>query len=88
MELSDFKIGENFTCSGRQYKCTDIGSRGGGAVPLNVEVSSKAHGSKTLSLVEATREGWFNGPPYAVQEVVFDEYDLEQCELPDTADAV
>lgn len=24
---------------------------------------------------------WYNGPPYAVAEVVFDEYDLEGCSL-------
>jgi hypothetical protein len=24
-------------------------------------------------------ESWYNGPPYAVQEVVFDEYDFDGC---------
>ena len=23
---------------------------------------------------------WYHGPPYAVAEIVFDEYDLEACE--------
>jgi hypothetical protein len=29
---------------------------------------------------------WYNGPPYAVAELVFDEYDMEACSLgPDPA---
>jgi hypothetical protein len=32
-----------------------------------------------LSRDEAEAEGWFNGPPYAVAESVFDEYDIEGC---------
>lgn len=34
---------------------------------------------RTLSRAEAEAEGWFNGPPYAVAESVFDEYDMEDC---------
>lgn len=26
-------------------------------------------------------ESWYNGPPYAVAEIVFDEYDMEACAL-------
>jgi hypothetical protein len=36
---------------------------------------------RILSRAEAEAEGWFNGPPYAVAESVFDEYDLEGCSL-------
>ena len=34
---------------------------------------------RVLSRAEAEAEGWFNGPPYAVVESVFDEYHLEGC---------
>jgi hypothetical protein len=36
---------------------------------------------RTLSRSEAESAGWFNGPPYAVAEFVFDEYDLAGCSL-------
>jgi hypothetical protein len=36
------------------------------------------HG-RTLDRAEAEAEGWFGGPPYAVAERVFDEYDIEGC---------
>jgi hypothetical protein len=26
-------------------------------------------------------DSWYNGPPYAVAEVVFDEYDMAGCSL-------
>jgi hypothetical protein len=45
-----------------------------------VEVGSEPpERRRTLSRAEAEAEGWFNGPPYAVAESVFDEYDLEGC---------
>ena len=36
---------------------------------------------RTLSRAEAESRRLFNGPPYAVAEIVFDEYDLEACSL-------
>ena len=29
--------------------------------------------------LDAADESWYNGPPYAVAEAVFDEYDQEGC---------
>ncbi len=29
--------------------------------------------------LDAPDASWYNGPPYAVAEIVFDEYDLEGC---------
>lgn len=29
----------------------------------------------------AEHQGWFRGPPYAIAEIVFDEYDLPRCAL-------
>jgi hypothetical protein len=33
----------------------------------------------TLDRAEAEAKGWFNGPPYAVAELVFDENDIGGC---------
>ncbi len=65
MKLSDFKIGETFICAGEKWRCTDIGSRVITAICLD-DYSRK--------------EDWYNGPPYAVNEYVFDELDQPGCE--------
>jgi hypothetical protein len=47
-----------------------------------VEVASmndKGISTKVLLRSEAELQGWFNSPPYAVAEFVFDEDDLEAC---------
>lgn len=36
-------------------------------------------GSRVVVAIQATGDSWENGPPYAVAEHVFDEYDLEGC---------
>jgi hypothetical protein len=83
MEHCEFKIGGEFWCDGRQWRCTDIGTRTIVAIRLDhVEVGSDARQRRRiLSRAEAEAEGWFNGPPYAVVERVFDEYDIEGCSL-------
>lgn len=79
MKITDFKIGQNFSCGGKRFRCTDIGSRVVIAIPLEVTVSSSSHAPRVLDEEAATAEHWLDGPPYSVQEVVFDEYDIEQC---------
>jgi hypothetical protein len=81
MEHSEFEIGEEFWCSGRQWRFTDISTRTIVAMRLDhVEVGSEVpERYRILSRAEAEAEGWFNGPPYAVAERVFDEYDMEGC---------
>jgi hypothetical protein len=61
---SEFKIGLEFTCGDSRWRCTDVGSRVVVAINLNHPEDSS----------------WYNGPPYAVDEDVFDEYDQEGCE--------
>jgi hypothetical protein len=61
MKHSDFKIGMIFyLCTGQAWRCTDTGSRTINAIELPDHLS----------------KDWFNGPPYAVQEIVFDEHDM------------
>ena len=81
MERSQFKIGGTFWCAGRTWRCTDIGTRTIVAIRVDsVEVGSKMpEHRRTLSRSEAEAEGWFNGPPYAVAESVFDENDIKGC---------
>ena len=63
MQLRDFKIGIEFICSEKRWRCTDIGTR--------VIVA--------ICLDEYNDQSWFNGPPYAVSETVFDESDIKVC---------
>ena len=82
MEHSDFKIGEEFWFADDQlWLCTDKGTRVIAAIRLDrVEVgSNRPELRRVLNRAEAEADGWFEGPPYAVAEVVFDEYEQEGC---------
>jgi hypothetical protein len=70
----------------RTWRCTDIGTRTITAMRIDsIEVVTSApdrhQTRRTLSHSEAAAEGWFNGPPYAAAESVFDENDLGGCSL-------
>ena len=85
MDHSEFEIGLEFRCGDGIFRCTDVGSRVIVAIRVDeVEVGTKhedgAITHSTLSRAEAEAKGWFDGPPFAVAELVFDEYDLEACE--------
>jgi hypothetical protein len=72
MQHAEFRIGETFRCGGHRWRCTDIGTRVIAAIKLDHD--------DDLS--------WYNGPPYAVAEMVFDEDDMEDCTCSaDPADA-
>jgi hypothetical protein len=69
--LADFIVGRAFWCGDQQYRRVD-----------RVEVAGNTpEMRRSLSRDEAEAGGWFNGPPYAVAEHVFDEYDQEGCSL-------
>ncbi len=64
MKIEHFKIGSTFFASaGFEWLCTDKGTRTITAIMLNPNKDSS----------------WFTGPPYNVDEVVFDEYDMISC---------
>jgi hypothetical protein len=71
MKHPDFKIGAEFWCGWRQWRCTDVGTRTIVAIRLDkVEIGSKkSELRRRLSRTEAEAEGWFNGPPYAAVPV-------------------
>ena len=78
MRLQDFRIGEEFLAHGERWRCTDLGTRVVAAIRVEyVEVGGTE--PQRLNHDEATARGWFNGPPYAVAEVLFDEDDQAGC---------
>jgi hypothetical protein len=83
MKHADFTIGGMFWCGGRQWRCTDIGTRTIIAIRLDsVDVgSTNPELRRTLGYAEAEADGWFKGPPYAVAEDVFDEDSIAGCTL-------
>ena len=77
MRHGDFTIGCEFRFNKRRWRCTDIGTRVIVAIRLDqVEIGGGGPGG-TITYEEALAEGWFNGPPYAVTEMVFDEEAIE-----------
>lgn len=65
--LKWLEVGGLFTCSGARWKVTDIGNR-------------------TITAIKITKiieddPTWISGPPYAVPEISFDEYDIEGIEI-------
>jgi hypothetical protein len=64
MKHSKFKIGTEFLTSSGRWRCTDVGTRTIIAIKLDLDHDPS----------------WYNGPPYAVPESVFDEYGLEDCD--------
>lgn len=64
MIISDFNIGQKFFgLAGFEYLCTDKGTRTISAIHLE----------------PGKPDYWFIGPPYSVQEIIFDEYDMTKC---------
>lgn len=65
MKHIDFDIGTAFlTSTGQVWRCTDVGTR----TILAIEIHRPDQPDRDPS--------WFVGPPYSVQEVVFDEDDI------------
>ena len=68
MKFDEFNIGTEFECGGELWRCTDKGTRIIAAICLSDHLDDSS---------------WFNGPPYAVCEEVFDEDDFKICVIPD-----
>jgi hypothetical protein len=63
MKHSDFHIGLEFMTETGRWRCTDVGTRTIAAIRLNHDGDPR----------------WYNGPPYAIVEHVFDEDNIEDC---------
>jgi hypothetical protein len=75
MKHSDFKIGTHFqTNTGQVWQCTDIGTRTIAAIEIyapDIEIEGfQAVRRRKLPAV------WFKGPPYALEEHLFNEADI------------
>lgn len=87
MTHDEFTIGGLFYCGEGTWRCTDRGTRTIIAIRIDriatttVNVDDGSIQNETLDHDQANRQGWFNGPPYAVAESVFDEYDIGGCSL-------
>ncbi len=83
MELSDFAIGETFWTHAGAFRCTDVGTRVVVAVKLGprevCEGPRSVDGELRITKRIDDDPSWLNGPPYAVEEVVFDENELLGC---------
>ena len=81
MTHEEFRIGGTFWCGDHEWRCTDIGARTIVAIRIDSVTigGDKPELHRTLDRAAAEAEGWFNGPPYAVAEEVFDEHDIEGC---------
>jgi hypothetical protein len=92
MRHEDFRIGVEFWCSGRRWRCTDIGTRVVVGVCLEPHevvtvVRDDRTSNRTMTRTMTTDGSWFAGPPYAVPEEVFDEYSIGACTfVPDRRD--
>jgi len=64
MNHTDFFIGCEFMTGSGKWRCTDIGTRVIVAIRIDDHPDDPS---------------WYNGPPYAVAEHTFDEYDQEGC---------
>jgi hypothetical protein len=80
-----FVIGGEFRCGDQTWRCTDVGTRVITAICLDSVTVGGSNPAlyRALDRAQATRDGWFNGPPYAVPEVVFDEFDQAGCTILD-----
>jgi hypothetical protein len=87
MEHGEFYIGLEFWCGDVQWRCTDVGSRTVIAIRIDslemtsMNLESNVQTKFLLPRDRAEAEGRFNGPPYAVAEIGFDENDFEVCTL-------
>jgi hypothetical protein len=79
MDLSAFAIGETFWTHAGAFRCTDIGTRVIVAVklgPREIGRAEKVAGELRITKRIEDDPSWLNGPPYAVEELVFDEDEL------------
>jgi hypothetical protein len=86
MKHEEFRIGLEFWCGGRRWRCTDVGSRVVVAICLDPHevVTVRRTGAapeRMTTRVMTDEASWFEGPPYALAEQVFDEHAMKGCTL-------
>ena len=92
MNHSQFRLGLDFWCGGKRWRCTDIGTRVITAISLEPhEVVEVAFKSGSTAQPDSRRyitedPSWLLGPPYKIAETVFDENEMEGCYLTEKED--
>lgn len=81
MNHEDFLIGLEFNCGATKWRCTDVGSRTIVAIRIDQVTVVSSHNGQTSSKIVTDDPSWFNGPPYAVAELVFDEFAIGGCSV-------
>lgn len=84
MQHSDFKIGVDFRHRGKLWRCTDVGTRVIAAICLSevwVTKTKANTGAKERVRLTTIVPTQFDGPPYAVEEVVISERNMDDCML-------
>ena len=79
MRHSDFKIGTEFYTAAGKWRCTDIGTRVIVAISLESPRKFETNSKDGLHVTYSNDPSDLTGPPYMINEVVFDEYDFEGC---------
>lgn len=86
MRLDQFRIGMAFSDGLALWRCTDIGTRVVVAIRLDqatVRREVRNGDGSTDAVYEEIdprqEPSWLAGPPYALAETVFGEYDLDGC---------
>jgi len=79
MKHSEFTIGQNFECGGRQWRCSDIGTRVIVAIPIDFTNITTTNNKQSKSETRVLTEKDLTGPPYWLAETVFDEDDILSC---------
>lgn len=73
LQHTDFFIGREFWTETGHWRCTDVGTRTICAIHLEPLTRSTDQPDGTFTKSIRDDPSWFNGPPYAVAEYVFDE---------------
>src|ERR1700738_26971 len=87
MKHCEFRIGLEFWCGGKRWRCTDVGTRVVTAISLEphepVELTTSDDASAPTETRNFTTDDpeWLLGPPYKIAESVFDECDIDGCSL-------
>lgn len=75
MIKKDFFIGLEFYTAAGKWRCTDMGTR----VIVAIRIDYVKVRNNTTTEIVTDDPSWFDGPPYAVAEQVFDEFDFDGC---------
>jgi len=82
MKHEDFAMGLEFYTASGKWRCTDIGTRTIVAIRIDSFTKTEFLASGETRCEQVTDDqSWFIGPPYAVAEHIFDEFDVAGCYL-------